>query len=77
MEAAFAALDLQETRNYSKVAKEYELKWTTLTKRYKGQRVSKKVFLYTNKYILVGLYDWETQPFGQVDIQLGQEGLYN
>jgi hypothetical protein len=57
MEAAFAALDLQETRNYSKVAKEYELEWTTLTKRYKGQRVSKKVFLYTNKYILVGLCD--------------------
>jgi hypothetical protein len=40
MEAAFAALDLQETRNYSQVAKKYKLNWTTLSKQYKGQTVS-------------------------------------
>ncbi len=45
MAAAFAALDLQETPNYSQVAKKYELEWTTLSKRYKGQTVSRKVFL--------------------------------
>src|SRR3979490_1579671 len=52
MEAAFAALDLQETRNYSKVAKEYELERTTLAKRYKGQTVSKKVFLSESRQCL-------------------------
>ena len=52
MEAAFAALDLQETRNYSKVAKEYELKRTTLAKWYKGQTVSKKVFLSESQQCL-------------------------
>jgi hypothetical protein len=52
MEAAFAALDLQETRNYSKVAKEYELERTTLAKRYKGQTVSKKVFLLESQQCL-------------------------
>jgi hypothetical protein len=52
MEAAFAALDLQETRNYSKVAKEYELERTTLAKRYKGQTVSKKVFLLESRQCL-------------------------
>jgi hypothetical protein len=36
MEAAFAALDLQETRNYTQVAEKYELERTTLSKRYKG-----------------------------------------
>ena len=45
IEAAFAALDLQETRNYTQVAKEYQLEQTTLAKRYKEQTVSKKVFL--------------------------------
>ena len=45
MEAAFAVLDLQETRNYTQVAKEYKLECTTLAKQYKGQTVSKKVFL--------------------------------
>jgi hypothetical protein len=43
MEAAFAALDLQETHNYSKVAKEYKLELTTLAKQYKWQTVSKKI----------------------------------
>jgi hypothetical protein len=44
MTAAFAALDLQEARNYSQVAKKYKLERTTLAKRYKGQTVSRKVF---------------------------------
>jgi len=43
MEAAFAELDLQETRNYTQVAEKYELERTTLSKRYKGQTVSWKV----------------------------------
>ena len=34
MTAAFAALDLQKTRNYSQVAKKYGLERTTLSKRY-------------------------------------------
>jgi hypothetical protein len=42
MEAAFAALDWQETRNYSKVAKEYKLERTTLAKQYKGKRSPKR-----------------------------------
>jgi hypothetical protein len=45
IEAAFAVLDLQETRNYTQVTKEYRLEQTTLTKQYKEQTVSKKVFL--------------------------------
>jgi hypothetical protein len=40
MEAAFAALDLQETRNYTQVAEKYKLERTTLSKQYKGQTVS-------------------------------------
>jgi hypothetical protein len=44
MTAAFAALDLQETRNYSQVTKKYKLERTTLVKRYKGQTVSRKVY---------------------------------
>jgi hypothetical protein len=45
MTAAFAALDLQEHRNYSQVAQKYNLEHTTLSKRYKGQMVSWKVYL--------------------------------
>ena len=52
MTAAFAALDLQETRNYSKVAKKCELERTTLANRYKGQTVSRKVFLSESRQCL-------------------------
>jgi len=45
MAAVFAALDFQESPNYSQVAKKYELERTTLSKRVKGQTVSQKVFL--------------------------------
>ena len=49
MIADFAALDLQEPRNYSQVATKYELERTTLAKRYKGQTVSRKVFLLESR----------------------------
>jgi hypothetical protein len=49
MTAAFAALDLQEPRNYSQVAIKYKLERTTLAKRYKGQTVSRKVFLLESR----------------------------
>jgi hypothetical protein len=52
MTAAFAALDLQEPRNYSQVATKYELERTTLAKRYKGQTVSRKVFLSESRQCL-------------------------
>jgi hypothetical protein len=53
MTAAFTALDLQEARNYSQVAKKYELERTTLAKRYKGQTVSRKVFLLESRQCLI------------------------
>jgi hypothetical protein len=52
MTAAFAALDLQEPRNYSQVATKYKLERTTLAKRYKGQTVSRKVFLSESRQCL-------------------------
>ena len=52
MVAAFAVLDLQETRNYTEVAKEFKLKQTTLSKWYKGQTVSRKVFLSESRQCL-------------------------
>jgi hypothetical protein len=52
MAATFAALDLQETPNYSQIAKKYELEWTTLSKWYKGQTVSWKVFLSESRQCL-------------------------
>jgi hypothetical protein len=52
MTAAFAALDLQKTRNYSQVAKKYGLERTTLSKRYKGETVSRKVFLSESRQCL-------------------------
>jgi Tc5 transposase DNA-binding domain len=52
MTAAFAVLDLQERPKYAEVAKEYKLERTTLAKRYKGQTVSRKVFLSESRQCL-------------------------
>jgi hypothetical protein len=52
MEAAFAMLDLQESRNYTQVAEKYKLERTTLAKQYKGQTVSRKVFLLESQQCL-------------------------
>ena len=52
MMAAFAVLDLQETRNYTEVAKEFKLEQTTLSKQYKEQTVSRKVFLSESRQCL-------------------------
>ena len=52
MEAALAALDLQDRCNYSEVAQKYGLNRTTLSKRYKGQTVSWKAFLSESRQCL-------------------------
>jgi hypothetical protein len=52
MTAAFAALDLQERLNYSQIAKQYKLERSTLAKRYKGQTVSRQVFLSESRQCL-------------------------
>jgi transposase-like protein len=41
MKAAIAALDAQEKRNYSKIAREFKLGRTTLARRYEGKTVSR------------------------------------
>jgi hypothetical protein len=43
MTAAMAALDLSDRKNFSTVAREYNLERTTLAKRYKGETTSRAV----------------------------------
>jgi hypothetical protein len=85
MEAAFAALDLQETRNYTQVAEKYELERTTLSKWYRGQTVSWKVFLSESRQCLTiaqeealieqinKLTDWHIPPTSQIVKNFAEE----